>query len=50
VVLVGVNTDINSYLIIKNSWGVTWGENGKIRISLNGNSCMACQYGTFASQ
>lgn len=40
VLVVGYTKD---YWIIKNSWGVLWGENGYIRLA-TGNTCKVCDY------
>lgn len=52
VVMVGAYLDYNdlwsSYVILKNSFGIGWGESGRIRVSLGGNVCLACLYGIFS--
>lgn len=49
VVLVGVtlNAGRGNYWIVKNSWGIFWGENGYIRIDNTGSSCLLCYFGVY---
>lgn len=46
VLLVGVT---DSYWRIKNSWDVTWGEQGYMRLA-RGNTCDICHYPVFPYQ
>jgi C1A family cysteine protease len=45
VLLVGVAN--NSYWIVKNSWGTSWGENGFIRLGGGKSTCAICDYPSY---
>lgn len=48
VVAVGLDSDANGdYVIIRNSWGATWGENGyfRFRYNLSTHTCHATEFG-----
>ena len=40
VLVVGAYED---YWLVKNSWGIQWGDNGYIRVK-RGNTCSICEY------
>jgi len=45
---VGYNA-AQKYWIVKNSWGASWGEQGYVRIHMNGNGKGVCGIQEFAS-
>jgi C1A family cysteine protease len=52
--LVGlVQNSVDNYWIVKNSWGVGWGEKGYVRIARNSatgpNLCLVCSYPMYSS-
>jgi C1A family cysteine protease len=46
---VGVDTGNNGYWKVRNSWGVTWGESGYIRLSYGDNTCDITSDPTYVS-
>lgn len=47
--VVGYNdTNVPPYWILKNSWGLSWGENGYIRIAKGSNQCLITEFATTA--
>mmetsp|Transcript_14360 Transcript_14360/g.21521 ORF Transcript_14360/g.21521 Transcript_14360/m.21521 type:complete len:330 (-) Transcript_14360:229-1218(-) len=46
---VGVNTGVNGYWKVRNSWGTSWGENGYIRLAYGQNTCDITNDPTYAN-
>lgn len=44
-----VGVDTSSYWKVRNSWGVSWGEGGYIRLSYGSNTCNIASDPTYAS-
>lgn len=46
---VGVDTGVNGYWKVRNSWGTSWGEDGYIRLSYGSNTCDITNDPTYVS-
>uniref|UniRef100_A0A6G3MGQ9 Cathepsin L1 (Trinotate prediction) n=1 Tax=Henneguya salminicola TaxID=69463 RepID=A0A6G3MGQ9_HENSL len=47
VLAIGYQLARKQFLIVKNSWGTGWGENGYVRIALGSNMCGIASYGSY---